>query len=123
MLRESGIEPKMSEWTSTVVFVSKEDGKLRFCVKCKKHDGTDARDTSARSCMEQRNASPRDAGLVSTADRSSGYWQTEIRVADPGRTFLFSQHDFFRLIRMLSGLKSAPASLQQAVDTIWSGLK
>ena len=64
-----------------------------------------------------------DATVFTKLDGNSGYWQVEIAEDDRDKTTFASHSGLYRFLRMLFGLKNAPATFQRAVDIILSRVK
>ena len=119
----AGIEPTSTEWASPVVFVPKKDGTMRFCVDYRKQNAVTVRDSYPLPRMDEFIDSLGDATVFTTLDCSSRYWQVEIAEEDRDKTTFTSHSGLYRFLRVLFGLKNAPATFQRAVDIILSRLK
>ena len=123
MLRAGVIEPTSAGWASSVVFVPKKDGTMRFCVEYGKLNVVTVRDSYPLPRMDECMDSLGDATVFTTLDCNSGYWQVEIAKEDRDKTTFASHSGLYRFLRMPFGLKNAPATFQRAVDIIVSRVK
>ena len=123
MLKAGVIEPSSSEWASPIVFVPKKDGKLRFCVDYRKLNALTIRDSYPIPRMDECIDSLGDAGIFSTLDANSGYWQVEIHPEDKDKSAFSSHFGLFRFTRMPFGLRNAPATFQRVMDVILSSVR
>ena len=64
-----------------------------------------------------------DAAVFSTFDCNSGYWQIPVASEDRYKTTFITHMGTFRHVRMLFGLRNAPATFQRVLDIILSGLR
>lgn len=74
MLSENNIEPAQTEWATYIVFVSKKNGALQFCVDFRKPSAVAERDLYPTPRMDECIDSPGEANVFSTFDASSGNW-------------------------------------------------
>ena len=123
MLKAGVIEPSSSEWASPIVFGPKKDGKLRFCVDYRKLNALTIRDSYHIPRMDECIDSLGDAGIFSTLDANSGYWQVEIHPEDKDKSAFSSHFGLFRFTRMPFGLRNAPATFQRVMDVILSSVR
>lgn len=123
MLRAGVIEPATAEWASPVVLVPKKDRTLRFCVDYRRLNAKTVPDTYPLPRMDDCIDSLGEAGIFSTLDCNSGYWQIPVAPEDRDKTTFTSYLGTFRYRRMPFGLRNAPATFQRALDIVLSGLR
>ena len=117
------IEPCTSEWASPVVFASKKDGSMRFCVDYRRLNMKTKADAYPLPRMDDCIDSLGDAAVFSTLDCNSGYWQIPMAEKDMDKTAFVTHLGTFRYKRMPFGLRNAPATFQRALDIILSGVR
>ena len=123
MLELGVIEPSTSEWAAPVVFASKKDGSLRFCVDYRRLNAVTVRDSYPIPRMDECIDSLGGAQVFSTLDCNSGYWQVDIPVTDREKTAFVTHHGLFQYTRMPFGLRNAPATFQRPIDIVLSSVK
>ena len=106
-----------------MVLVPKKDGSLRFCIDYRRLNAKTVADAYPLSRMDDCLDSIEDAGVFSTFDCNSGYWQIPFASEDQDKTTVTTQMATFRHVRMLCGLRNAPATFQRALDIILNGLQ
>jgi hypothetical protein len=117
-IEKGWIEPSSSSWSSSVLFVPKPGGKLRFCV--------DFRHLNARTV---KNASPiphqgelldnlKGAQVFSALDLASGFYQLAMAPESKPVTAFPTPFGLYQWCVMPMGLCNAPSVFQQAMNTI-----
>ena len=123
MLEAGVIEPATSEWASPVVLVPKKDGSLRFCIDYRRLNAKTVADAYPLPRMDDCLDSLGDAGIFSTFDCNSGYWQIPVAPEDRDKKTFISHMGTFRHVPMPFGLRNAPATFQRVLDIILSGVR
>jgi len=122
MLAAGIIEPSTSGWSSPVVMVQKENGKLRFCVDYRRVNAVTKIDAYPLPRMDHILRKLKDAQYISTLDISSAYHQ--IPLTDRARevtAFTVPERGLFQFTRMPFGLCNAGATFQRLIDKVISG--
>ena len=112
------VRPSTSPWASPVLFASKKDGGLRFCV-----------DYRALNKMTVKNGYPlpridgifdqlSSAKYFSVIDLRSGYHQMRIAESDIPKTAFNTRHGHYEYTVVPFGLSNAPASFMSLMDSI-----
>ena len=117
------IEPTSSEWGFPVVLVPKKDGTLRFRVVYRLLNFVTKKNSYPLPRMEECIDSLGVATIFSTLDCNAGYWQVAIAPEDIKKTAFVCHEGAYQYRRMPIGLTDAPATFQQALDIILSGVK
>ena len=122
MLADGIIEHSSSPWSSPIALVPKKDGTTRFCVDYRKLNEITVRDQyplpPIRDILDQLGG----AGVYSTLDLKTGFWQLPVHPADIPKTAFRCHLGHFQFVRMLFGLANAPAAFQRAMDQVMKGL-
>jgi len=117
------IEPTSSEWGFPVVLVPKKDGTLRFRVVYRLLNFVTKKNSYPLPRMEECIDSLGVATIFSTLDCNAGYWQVAIAPEDIKKKAFVCHEGAYQYRRMPIGLTDAPATFQQALDIILSGVK
>lgn len=123
MLNENIINPAQTEWASSIVFVSNEDGTPRFCVDDRKLDAVTTRDSYSVPQMDTCIDSLGDAIIISALDPKSAYWQMEIDEVNRDKTSFTFPHKLHTFIWELFKLRSALGTFQRTMDVIFSAVE
>ena len=110
MLNAGVIESASTEWASPVVLVPKKDGSLRFCVDYRRPSAKTGADSYPLPRMDDYIDLLGDAAVFTTLDCNSGYWQIPVAQEDRDKTTFTTHMGTFCHLRMLFGLKGAPAT-------------
>ena len=119
MLEARVIEPATSEWASPVVLVPKKDGSLSFCIDYRRLNTKKIADAYPLPRMDDCLDSLGDAGVFSTFDCNSGYWQIPVASEDRDKTTFITHMGTFRHVHMPFSLRNAPATFQRALDILF----
>jgi hypothetical protein len=110
MLTADVIEPAASEWASPMVLITKKDGDPRFCVDYRRVNELTRKDSYPLPRMDECLDSLKDAGIFTTLDCNSGYWQILIFPEDRDKTAFVSHKGIYCFKRMPFGLVNALAT-------------
>lgn len=69
------IEPSASEWCSSIVLISKNDGTIRFCVDFQQMRALSKLHPYPIPCIDELVERLGMARYISTLDLCEGYWQ------------------------------------------------
>ncbi|RWS19087.1 Retrovirus-related Pol polyprotein from transposon 17.6-like protein, partial [Leptotrombidium deliense] len=123
MIEIGVVEPSVSEYSSPVVLVKKQDGSWRMCVDLrqvnKKIKGDSYPLPHIKDCLHALNG----AKWFICIDLNSGYWQFPIRKEDQHILAFITSDGLYHFTCMPFGIKTAPAFCQRAIDVVFSGLK
>ena len=117
-IEKGWIEPSTSNWSSSVLFVPKPNGKLRFCV-----------DYRALNKVTRENRGPipnsselldelQGAKYFSALDLASGYYQLEMAPDSRPYTAFPTPYGLYQWRVMPMGLCNAPAIFQTAMNLL-----
>ncbi|KAJ1117862.1 hypothetical protein NDU88_006058 [Pleurodeles waltl] len=128
MLELKVIEPSDSPWSSPVVLVPKpnpQGGKkeLRFCVDYRGLNAVTRTDSHPIARADELIDRLGAAKFLSTFDLTSGYWQIALSPGAKERSAFSTPEGHFQFKVMPFGLKNAPATFQQLVNRVLSGLE
>ena len=79
MERDGIIEKSESEWASTLVVVTKKDGRIRLCVDYRKLNQVTKFDAYPMPRVEELLDEIGNAQFITTLDLAKGYWQVLVR--------------------------------------------
>ena len=119
LLEQGFVRPSISPWASPVLFASKKDGGLRFCV-----------DYRALNKMTIKNGYPlpridgifdqlSTAQYFSVIDLRSGYHQMRIAENDIPKTAFNTRYGHYEYTVVPFGLSNAPAAFMSLMDSIF----
>lgn len=119
LLDQGFVRPSISPWASPVLFASKKDGGLRFCV-----------DYRALNKMTIKNGYPlpridgifdqlSNAQYFSVIDLRSGYHQMRIAENDIPKTAFNTRYGHYEFTVVPFGLSNAPAAFMSLMDSIF----
>lgn len=112
------IKPAQTKWAIPIVFASKIDGLICFCVDFRNLKNSPWRDSYPIPMREKGTTSLGEATVISTLDANKGYCQTKIEKTDRKKTFT-SHNGQNRSVRQLFGFNIAPGRLQRAMNVIF----
>ena len=109
-LEEQGIIQKIDEptdWVSSMVTVTKDDGSIRICL-----DPTDLNKAIKRPhfplpVVEEVLTQLKGAKIFSTLDAKSGYWQVQLDKESQKLTTFNTPFGRYKYLRLPFGIKSA----------------
>lgn len=114
---------EFSEWAAPIVVVRRPNGRIRICADYS---------TGLNSCVEvnayplptPENMFTQLAGskVFSRIDLSDAYLQVEVDDESKRLMTINTHKGLFNFNRLAPGIKSAPGSFQQIIDTVLSGL-
>ena len=119
LMKQGFVRPSTSPWAAPVLFASKKDGGLRFCV-----------DYRAINKMTNKNSYPlpRVDGLLdevgqaqyfSVIDLRSGYHQIRIAEEDIPKTAFNTRHGHYEYTVVPFGLTNAPAAFMTIMNDVF----
>ena len=121
-LRWGLIERSESPWASQVVMAKKKDGTMRFCVDFRRLNAITKKDAYPLPLIGETLDALGDAGIFSTMDALSGYWQVSVSKEDQEKTAFITDQGHYQWKRMPFGLTNAPATFQRMMQCVLSGL-
>ena len=112
------IEPSTSAWSSSVLFIPKPNGKLRFCVDFRKVNQVTTPNRSPLANPEELLDSLQGKTVFSALDLASGYYQLKMHENSREVTSFPTPYGLMQWKVMPMGLSNAPAIFQQAMNSI-----
>ena len=122
MLKRGVIEPSSSPWASPIVLVRKKDGTTRFCVDYRRLNSVMVKDSYPLPCIDDSIDALSGSCWFSTLDLASGYWQVEVAEKDRPKTAFTTGSGLYQFTVMPFGLCNAPATFEQLMERVLSGL-
>lgn len=120
MLEAGHIEASDSPWASPIVLVKKKNGKTRFCVDYRRVNNVTCSDRFPLPLISSIVQKVGQAGIWTTLDLASGYWQMRVASEDRPKTSFITPFGTFCYKVMPFGLKNAPASFQRLMNKVLS---
>ena len=114
------IEPSVSPWCSSVLFVPKPGGKLRFCVDYRRVNQVTVPDRHPIPQQEEIVDRLQGSARFSSLDLASGFYQLAITERSRGITAFPTPFGLYQWRVMPMGLCNAPAVFQRAMNQILS---
>lgn len=105
-------KPAVMDWTSLVVYVSKKEQGLRFCVDYYRLSVVVIRDSCSILRMEGWIDSLCEVQMFPTVDVNSGFWQIKMVDKDIDKVPFITPHGLIKYSRMLVELRNAHTTLQ-----------
>ena len=112
------IEPSSSPWSSSVLFIPKPNGKLRFCVDYRKLNMVTVPNRSPLTIQDELLDAMQGDALFSALDLASGYYQLKMSEESRPFTAFPTPYGLMQWKVMPMGLSNAPAVFQHAMNTI-----
>ena len=112
------IEPSVSPWSSSVLFIPKPNGKLRFCVDYRRLNAVTVGDQGPVPLTGELLDSLGGSVYFSALDLASGYYQLGMHPDSRPYTAFPTPYGLYQWKVMPMGLKTAPAIFQRAMNSI-----
>lgn len=115
---------RSNAWVSPVVVVQKKNGSLRFCVDYRQLNAVTVPNRHPFPIMDDVIANISKGGkqpqIFSALDLASGYWQVKVEKDSQLKTAFTCHKGLFYFKRLPFGLKNAPVSFQNMMETIFT---
>ena len=122
MVKRGVIEPSSSPWASPTVLVHKKDGTTGFCVDYWRLNSATVKDSYPLQRIDDSIDALSGSCWFSTLDLASGYWQVEFEKKDRLKTAFTMGSGLYQLTVMPFTLCNAPATFEQFMERVLSGL-
>ena len=122
MLTRGLIQESTSPWASPVVLAKKRNGEVRFCIDYRGLNQVSNHDAYPVPRVDDALRGLKGARWFSTLDLASAYWQIPMD-SESSRKAAFTTHrGLFEPKRMPFGLRSAPATMQRLMTTLFGSM-
>ena len=122
MLDRGVIVPSSSPWASPIVLVRKPDGSPRLCVDYRRLNFVTEKDVFPLPRIADLLDRLGEAGVYSTLDLASGYWQIAMEKKSQPKTAFATYDGLYEFTKMPFGLTNAPATFQRVMQLVVAGL-
>ena len=116
MVQDSVAEESFSPWAAPVVLVKCKDGRLRYCVDCRRLNDVTVKDAYPLPRVDDLLDHVGDARVFSSLNLASGYRQVPVHQADREKTSFVTPDGVYKFRQMPFGLINAPATFQRLMD-------
>ena len=120
MLEKGVIVPSKSPFSSPIVMVPKKDGSNRMCIDYRKLNDLTVKDAYPLPRIGQTIDALQGAGVFSSLDLASGYWQIPVAAEDRHKTaFCTPDGGLYECLKKPFGLTNAPPTFQRNMKDIF----
>ena len=117
------IEKSMSDWSSPIILVKKNDGTLCFCVDFLRLNSVSKSDAYPMPRDDELLDRVGQAKFISTLDLIKGYWQVPMEESARPKTTFSTPFGLCQFRRMPFGLQGTPSTFQRMMDHILVGMQ
>ena len=122
MLDQGLIQESNSPWASPVVLAKKKNGEVRFCIDYRGLNQISKHDAYPVPRVDDALGSLKGARWFSTLDLASAYWQIPMDEESSQKAAFTTHRGLFEPKRMPFGLRSAPATMQRLMATLFRSM-
>ena len=122
MLKKGIIRRSKSPWASSIVFVPKKGGEIRFCVDYRKLNGITRKDNHPLPRIDEMLDKFEGSQWFSSIDLTSAYWQVEMNEKDIEKTAFITSEELYEFLVMPFRLYNAPATFQRLMHEVLGNL-
>src|SRR5436305_10467469 len=122
MLKKEIIRRSKSSWASSIVFVQKKGGEMRFCVDYRKLNKITKKNNHPLPRIDEMLDKFEGSQWFSSIDLASAYWQVEMDEKDIEKTAFITSEGLYEFLVMPFGLCNAPATFQRLMQEVLENL-
>ena len=120
LLEKGVIVPSKSPFSSPIVMVPKKDGSNRMCVDYRNLNSLTVKDVYPLPRIGQTIDALQGAGVFSSLDLASGYWQIPVAAKHRHKTaFCTPDGGLYECLKLSFGLTNAPPTFQRNMNNIF----
>src|SRR6266487_1207724 len=122
MLKKGIIRKSKSSWASSIVFVQKKGGEMRFCVDYRKLNKITKKDNHPLPRIDEMLDKFEGSQWFLSIDLASAYWQVEMDEKDIEKTAFITSEGLYEFLVMPFGLYNASATFQRLMHEVLGNL-
>ena len=119
LLEKGFIQPCVSPWEASVLFVKKKDGTLQLCIDYRQLNKLTVKNKYLLPRIDDLFDQLKGASIFSKIDMRSGYHQLKIKDADVHKTVFRTRYGHYEFLVMPFGLTNAPATFMDLMNHVF----
>jgi hypothetical protein len=120
MLDKGYIQPSVSPWGATTLFVKKKDGILKLCIDYRQLNNMTIKNKYPLPMIDELFDKLRGVTIFSKIDLRSGHHQVRIKDEDIHKTSFRTRYGHYEFVVVLFGLTNAPTTFMCLMNKVLS---